>query len=159
MKINIRKAVKSDSKVILELIQELANFEKEPDAVEVTEAELLRDGFGENPLFEAILAEKDDKVVGMALYYYRYSTWKGKSMHLEDLIVFEAYRKQQIGTTLYKAFLTEAHKQKVRRAEWAVLDWNTPARDFYKNSGAIILSDWEVVQMERKGIESYVLKS
>ncbi len=159
MGIKIRKAVKSDVKSIMNLIQALADFENESDAVEITEEELLRDGFKENALFDVLLAEVADKVVGMAFYYFRYSTWKGKSIHLEDLIVFEEYRKQKVGTALYTAFLEEAKKEEVRRVEWAVLDWNTPARDFYKSSGATILSEWEVVQMDRQAVLNYLKKA
>lgn len=156
MKFTIRKAIKQDAPEILGLIQHLADFEKEPDAVVVTVEDIQRDGFGENPLFQTIVAEKNNEVVGMALYYYRFSTWKGKTMHLEDLIIFEHMRKQNIGTALYDAFLKEAYKEKVRRAEWVVLDWNTPARDFYMNSGAKILDGWETVQMDEEGIKNYI---
>ena len=92
MKISIRKAIKSDAGSILDLIQHLADFENEPDEVEVTKEDIERDGFGPNPLFNAFVAEVDNEVVGMALYYYRYSTWKEKTIHLEDLIVREDMR-------------------------------------------------------------------
>ena len=130
---HIRKGEKKDMKAVLELIQELATFEKEPDAVEVTIADLERDGFGENPLFYAFVAEVDDEIVGIALYYYRYSTWKGKTIHLEDLIVKEKMRGSGIGFALYSEIIAQGKKDNVRRIEWAVLDWNTPAIDFYKN--------------------------
>lgn len=152
----IRKAEEKDAQDILKLIQHLAEFEREPDAVEVTLEEIINDGFGENPLFQTIVAEKDNKVVGMALYYYRYSTWKGKTIHLEDLIVYENMRKQNIGTALYNAVLQQAHEENVRRVEWVVLDWNTPARNFYLNSGAKILDGWETVQMDKEGLKHYV---
>lgn len=155
----IRKAIKEDSKAILELIQDLADFEKEPEAVVVSIDEIEHDGFGENPLFQTFIAEIDGKVVGMALYYYRYSTWKGKTIHLEDLIVFKNYRKQNIGRALYDAVLQQASKEKVRRVEWNVLDWNTPARDFYTNTGAKILKGWEVVQMDEEGLIAYINNS
>ena len=159
MNFNIRKAKKEDAKVILELIQHLADFEKEPEAVVVTIEEIEKDGFGKHPLFQTLIAEVDKKVVGMALYYYRYSTWKGKTIHLEDLIVFENYRKQNIGRSLYDAVLQQAYDEKVRRVEWNVLDWNTPARDFYINTGAQILKGWEVVQMDEKGLILYINNS
>jgi GNAT superfamily N-acetyltransferase len=154
----IRKARKKDAPDILKLIQHLANFEKEPEAVEVTLNDIETDGFGNNPLFQTLLAEKDNKIVGMALYYYRYSTWKGKTIHLEDLIVYENMRKQNIGNALYKAVLQQAHKENVRRVEWVVLDWNTPARNFYLNSGAKILNGWETVQMDKEGLKNYISK-
>lgn len=159
MNFTIRKAIKEDSKAILELIQHLADFEKEPEAVVVSIDEIKHDGFGENPLFQTFIAEIDGKVVGMALYYYRYSTWKGKTIHLEDLIVFKNYRKQNIGRALYDAVLQQASKEKVRRVEWNVLDWNTPARDFYINTGAKILKGWEVVQMDEEGLIAYINNS
>ena len=159
MNFTIRKAKKEDAESILELIQHLADFEKEPEAVVVTVEEIEQDGFGQQPLFQTLIAEIDKKVVGMALYYYRYSTWKGKTIHLEDLIVFESYRKQNIGRALYDKVLQQAYKEKVRRVEWNVLDWNTPARDFYINTGAQILKGWEVVQMDKEGLIAYINNS
>jgi len=158
MSFTIRKAEKKDAQSILDLIKHLAAFEKEPEAVEVTLEEIKNDGFGDQPLFQTLLAEKEGKIVGMALYYYRYSTWKGKTIHLEDLIVYENMRKQNIGTALYDAVLEQAYIENVRRVEWVVLDWNTPARNFYINSGAKILEGWETVQMDRKGLKKYILK-
>lgn len=98
----IRKGTKEDVSSILSLITELAVFEKEPDAVVVTEADLLRDGFSENPLYYTFIAEENGEVIGIALYYYRYSTWKGKTIHLEDLIVRENKRGNRAGFALYK---------------------------------------------------------
>lgn len=159
MNFTIRKAIKKDASNILALIQHLADFEKEPEAVVVTVKEIENDGFGEHPLFQTFIAEVDGKVIGMALYYYRYSTWKGKTIHLEDLIVFENYRKRKIGAALYDAVLQQAYKEKVRRVEWNVLDWNTPARDFYINTGAEILKGWEVVQMDEVALKKYIALS
>jgi len=156
MNFTIRKAIKKDASDILALIQHLADFEKEPEAVVITAADIENDGFGEQPLFQTFIAEVDGKVVGMALYYYRYSTWKGKTIHLEDLIVFENYRKLNIGSALYNAVLQQAYKEKVRRVEWNVLDWNTPARDFYIKTGADILKGWEVVQMDENSLKNYI---
>lgn len=158
MNLIIRKATNQDVSDILELIQHLADFENEPNAVEVTKEELLQDGFGENPLYKVFIAEVDGAVVGMALYYYRYSTWKGKTIHLEDLIVRAEMRKKGIGGALYEAVMQQAHKEGVRRVEWVVLDWNTPARDFYIASGAQILEGWETVQMDEQGLKTYISK-
>ncbi len=158
MNLIIRKATNQDVSDILGLIQHLADFENEPNAVEVTEEELLKDGFGENPLYKVFIAEVDGAVVGMALYYYRYSTWKGKTIHLEDLIVRAEMRKKGIGGALYEAVMQQAHKEGVRRVEWVVLDWNTPARDFYIASGAQILEGWETVQMDEQGLKTYISK-
>jgi len=141
---------------VLRLIQELADFEKEPDAVELSLSELENDGFSTPKRFDCLLAEMDQKVVGMALYYPRYSTWKGATLHLEDLIVSNAYRGKGVGTALYSAFLAEAKKQNVRRVEWVVLDWNTPAIKFYESSGAKVLQDWKTVQMDQETINKYI---
>lgn len=156
MEITIRKAINTDTSAIVGLIQHLADFENESDAVEVTIKDIERDGFGEHPLFQVFVAEIDSEVVGMALYYYRYSTWKGKTIHLEDLIVREDMRKKNIGGLLYNAVMKQAFDEKVRRVEWVVLDWNTPARNFYLNSGAKILEGWETVQMDEEGLKKYV---
>ena len=152
----IRKATKNDMPSVLELIQELATFEKEPDAVVVTVDDLVRDGFSENPLFQCFVAEVDGEIIGMALYYYRYSTWKGKTIHLEDLIVKESKRGTGAGFALYKEIIKQGKAENVRRIEWNVLDWNTPAIDFYEKSGAKVLSDWRVVHMDDKGIEQFL---
>ena len=152
----IRKATKNDMPSVLELIQELATFEKEPDAVVVTVDDLVRDGFSENPLFQCFVAEVDGEIIGMALYYYRYSTWKGKTIHLEDLIVKENKRGTGAGFALYKEIIKQGKAENVRRIEWNVLDWNTPAIDFYEKSGAKVLGDWRVVHMDDKGIERFL---
>ena len=152
----IRKATKNDMPSVLELIQELATFEKEPDAVVVTVDDLVRDGFSENPLFQCFVAEVDNEIIGMALYYYRFSTWKGKTIHLEDLIVKENKRGTGVGFALYKEIIKQGKAENVRRIEWNVLDWNTPAIDFYEKSGAKVLGDWRVVHMDDKGIEQFL---
>jgi GNAT superfamily N-acetyltransferase len=154
----IRKGEKKDMPAVLELIQELAIFEKEPDAVVVTVADLERDGFGEKPLFYTFIAELEGNIVGMALYYYRYSTWKGKTIHLEDLIIKEEMRGSGLGFALYSEIIAQGKKDKVRRIEWNVLDWNTPAIDFYIKSGAKVLDDWRVAQMDEKGINEFLSK-
>ncbi|GGC89910.1 N-acetyltransferase [Flavobacterium lutivivi] len=152
----IRKGEKNDMKAVLDLIRELAVFEKEPDAVVVTVEDLERDGFSENPLFHTFVAKINNEIVGVALYYYRYSTWKGKTIHLEDLIVKEKMRGSGIGFALYSKIIEQGKKDKVRRIEWAVLDWNTPAIDFYKKSGAKVLDDWRVAQMDENGINEFL---
>ena len=154
----IRKGTSSDMKSVLALIKELAIYEKEPQAVVVTEADLIRDGFGENPLFYTFVAEVNGKIIGMALYYYRYSTWKGKTIHLEDLIVNENIRGTGAGFALYKEIIKQGKADNVRRIEWNVLDWNTPAIDFYTKSGANVLSDWRVVHMDEQGINDFLNK-
>ena len=153
---NIRKGTKADMQAVLDLIRELAVFEKEPDAVVVTVADLERDGFGENPLFYTFVAEVDGEIVGMALYYYRYSTWKGRTIHLEDLIIKEKMRGTGLGSALYTKIIEQGKADNVRRIEWNVLDWNTPAVEFYKKSGAKVLEDWRVVQMDEQGINEFL---
>ncbi len=143
-------------KAVLGLIQELADFEKESDAVVVTVEDLVRDGFGPSPLFDVFVAEVEKDIVGIALYYYRYSTWKGKTIHLEDLIVKEEMRGTGLGYALYSEVIKQGKKDNVRRIEWNVLDWNTPAVEFYKKSGAKILDDWRVAQMDEAAINYFV---
>lgn len=160
---NIRKGNPEDMESVLGLIQELAIFEKEPEAVVITVEDLVRDGFGEKPLFHVFVAEIEDEssnkeIVGIALYYYRYSTWKGKTIHLEDLIVKEKMRGTGLGSALYAEIMRQGKKDNVRRVEWNVLDWNTPAVKFYENSGAKILEEWRVVQMDEAGVDSFLEK-
>ena len=152
----IRKANQEDMPKVLELIQELATFEKEPNAVVVTVTDLIKDGFGKNILFHTFVAEVENEVIGIALYYYRYSTWKGKTIHLEDLIVKENSRGTGAGFALYSEIIRQGKRDNVKRIEWNVLDWNTPAIDFYIKTGAKILSDWDVVQMDEIGIDAFL---
>lgn len=152
---NIRKGTKEDMPAVLELITELAVFENEPEAVNITVDDLVRDGFGENPLFYTFVAEKEDEVIGMALFYHRYSTWQGKTIHLEDLVVKESMRGTGAGSALYKEVIKFAKAHGVRRVEWVVLDWNTHAIDFYKRSGATVFNDWLTVQMDEEGITKF----
>ena len=158
MNSTIRNAKKSDLPEILNLIKELAKFENEPDAVEVDIKELEEGGFGPKALFTCFVAEVNGKIEGMALVYFRYSTWKGRTVHLEDLIVREAMRGTGLGSALYKRVIEYAREQGVKRTEWVVLDWNTPAIDFYKRSGANVLTDWYTVQMDEKGMENFLEK-
>lgn len=153
---HIRKATLSDIPVILELIKELAVFEKEPDAVVVTEKDLEQYGFSNNPLFGCFVAEVNGEVIGMALYYYRFSTWKGKTIHLEDLIVRENKRGTGAGWALYQEIIKQGKRDGVRRLEWNVLDWNIHAIDFYEKSGAKVLKDWRVVQMDESAIDTFL---
>ena len=153
----IRKGTQSDMPAVLNLIKELAIFEKEPDAVVITVDDLLRDGFGESPLFHTFVAEVDNQIIGTALYYYRYSTWKGRTIHLEDLIVKEDKRGSGAGFALYSEVIRQGKRDNVRRIEWNVLDWNTPAIEFYEKSGAKILNDWLVAQMDETAISNFLM--
>ncbi len=143
---------------VLQLITELAIFEKEPDAVVVTVDDLVRDGFSDAPLFHTFIAEAGGEILGMALFYYRFSTWKGRTIHLEDLVVTEKMRGSGVGFALYSEIIRQGHRDGVRRIEWNVLDWNTPAIDFYKKTGATVLEDWLVAQMDENGIAAFVEK-
>ncbi len=152
----IRKGKKKDMPSVLKLIKELATFEKEPNAVEVLLEDLEKDGFCNKPLFKTYVAEINNKIVGMALFYPRYSTWKGVTIHLEDLIVSKEMRGLNIGSALYKKVLRYALKKNVRRVEWVVLDWNKPAIDFYEKSGATVLRDWDTAQITKEQIANYL---
>jgi ribosomal protein S18 acetylase RimI-like enzyme len=137
---------------VLRLIKELAKFENEPEAVEVTVENLINSGFKKKPAFKVYVAEKEERIVGMALFYERYSTWKGKAIHLEDLIVEEEFRGKGIGNALYTEVLKYAYKNNFKRVAWEVLDWNTPAIDFYESTGAKLLKEWRVVHMDEKSL-------
>lgn len=142
MEINIRKGKKEDCGQVLELIVELAVYEKEPDAVEVTLAQLEEDGFGKDPAYQLLVGELDGEIKGIALYYEKYSTWKGRALYLEDLIVTQSARGKGLGLALFKAVIREAYERSSGRMEWQVLDWNQPAIDFYKDFGASIEEEW-----------------
>jgi len=156
MSFKIKKGEITDMPSVLKLIQELAHFEKEPEAVIVTVEDLEKDGFGTMPLFKTFVAELDNEIVGMALFYPRYSTWKGPTIHLEDLIVTKSKRGLNIGSALYNKVIEYGFNKGVKRIEWVVLDWNTPAIEFYKKTGAIVLDDWNTAQMNEEGIKSYL---
>ncbi|RWW93767.1 GNAT family N-acetyltransferase [Flavobacterium cerinum] len=153
----IRKGQKEDMPAVLDLIKELATFEKEPNAVAITVDELIKEGFGDMPLFHTFVAEVDGEIIGTALFYYRFSTWKGKTIHLEDLIVKQEKRGTGAGSALYKEVIRFAKQDGVRRVEWVVLNWNTHAINFYERSGATILQDWLTVQMDEEGITKFTL--
>jgi len=159
MTYTIRKAIKTDMPQVLALIKELAAFEREPDAVEVTLEELEEEGFGQEPFFICFVAEMQEEIVGIALVYYRFSTWKGRSIHLEDLIVKESFRKYGIGKALYSQVLKFAREQGIRRVEWVVLKWNTNAIEFYEKTGAQILKEWHIAQIDDKSIDEFLKKS
>ena len=154
----IRKAKANDMVSVLDLIKELAEFEREPKSVILNVSDLINDGFCNNPKFRCIVAEIKNEVVGMALFYDRYSTWKGRTLHLEDLIVKKAFRGKGVGKKLYKKFIKIAKEEDVMRAEWVALDWNVNAIKFYKNSGAKVLSDWKTIQIDKKSINNYLIK-
>ncbi len=156
MDLSIRKAIPEDMPAVYELIQELAHFENEPDAVEITVDDLISDGFKAVPEFEVFVAELGDTVVGIALYYRRYSTWKGCSLHLEDLIVSKDFRGRGIGRALYKQVIKTAYETGINRLEWEVLDWNQNAIDFYLSSGADMLENWNICQMTKANMKKFL---
>ncbi len=158
MDLKLRGSEKKDMNSVLKLIIELAIFERKPDAVKITEEELIRDGFGKSPSFQVFVAELDGEIVGMALFYQRYSTWTGKSIHLEDLVVSKNYRGKGIGSKLYEKVLYYAFENNFKRVAWEVLNWNKVAIDFYKSTGAVIFEEWRVAQMDELGLNEFVSK-
>ena len=152
----LRPGEKKDAQAILNLITELAVFEKLPNEVEITVDDLIKDGFSSNPKFKTFVAEEKGIIIGMALFYERYSTWKGPSIHLEDLMVTKSSRGIGAGKALYTAVLKHATDTGCKRVAWDVLDWNTNAINFYESTGAKILEDWRVVHMNENGLKSFI---
>ncbi len=142
MDIQIRRAVKADCKRLLELIHELAVYEKAPEEVTVTLEHFEQSGFGEKPVWWAFVAEIDGKVQGFALYYIRYSTWKGQCLYLEDFLVTEALRGHGAGRLLFDRVIEEATSLGMKRMVWQVLEWKTPAINFYKKYNATLDPEW-----------------
>lgn len=153
MAITLRKATKQDIGTIYALIKELAVYERAPLEVTVTLADLENDGFGEHPIFEVILAEENNTVLGMAFYFYSYSTWKGKCIYLEDIIVTEASRGNGIGKLLFDAVVKKAGEIDAKRLQWQVLDWNEPAINFYKKYNASLDSTWLTCRLTSEQIK------
>lgn len=148
MATTIRPAVPEDVPQILEFIRALAAYEREPDAVTATEENLLRDGFGPNPFFSCLMAEHDGAPAGFALYFFSYSTWLGRpGVYLEDLFVYPELRGRGIGKALLQRVAAIAVENDCPRLGWEVLDWNTPAIDFYRAMGAEFLDSWRNVRV------------
>ncbi|UAY57211.1 GNAT family N-acetyltransferase [Arachidicoccus terrestris] len=144
MKTIIRKAVKEDCPQMMELVKELALFEKAPEEVTVDLQHFEDSGFGAHPVWWSLVIadEASGKLIGMALYYIRYSTWKGQRLYLEDLIVSEQHRGRGLGKALFDALLDIAKNEGFRGMVWQALDWNTPALDFYRKYGARLDNEW-----------------
>src|SRR6478672_227732 len=144
----IRRATQEDCKAMMELIHELAAFEKAPEQVTVSYDHFVKSGFGERPVWWAFVAEQEDQVIGFALYYIRYSTWKGQRLYLEDLLVTEKMRGKGIGSLLFDRLLEECRDKKFSGMMWQVLDWNEPAINFYKKYNAHLDGEWINCSME-----------
>ena len=140
--IKIRRGVEKDLPEVLALVKELAVYERAPNGVEVTLQEMQNWGFGKDKIFEFFVAENENKIVGISLYYYKYSTWKGKCLFLEDIIVTEEFRRYGLGSKLFNEVARVAKQQKVRRMEWQVLEWNESALNFYKKYNSHLDDEW-----------------
>jgi N-acetylglutamate synthase-like GNAT family acetyltransferase len=150
----IRKGRSADLPAVLQLIRELAAYEKAPAEVEVTLAEMHEWGFGRQKVYDFFVVEKQGHVVAVAVYYFKYSTWKGKCLFLEDLIVTEAERCNGYGTLLMKEILRVANEEKLRRVEWQVLHWNEPAISFYKKFNATFDDEWLNCRLIPSGVKA-----
>ena len=155
MHINLRKANESDIPAVIHLIKELALYEKAPQEVTITEEDLKKDGFGNNPVFEIILAENKNEIVGMAFFYISYSTWKGKCIYLEDIIVKQAFRGNKIGKQLFESVIVKAKEIGAKRMQWQVLEWNTPAINFYKKYNAGLDQTWVNGRLTEQQIKQF----
>lgn len=142
MNFSVRKATKNDLPDVLSLIKELALYENAPKEVTITLKDLENDGFGEHPIYWILLAECENTIIGMSFYYIRYSTWKGKTLYLEDLVVKEEYRGNKVGEALFDATIIAAKEINAKLMTWQVLDWNEPAINFYKKFNAEMDREW-----------------
>ena len=156
--VEIRPAIAADISSILQLIRGLAEYERAAGEVAITEADLLRDGFGERPLYECLIAEADSTPVGLALFFPIYSTWKGPSIHLEDLFVLPSARGLGIGKALLKRVAAIAGERGCARLQWDVLDWNQPAIDFYQSLGAVFMTEWRIMRVTGEALQSLAQK-
>ena len=154
----IREARLADCSRILELINELAVYERAPEEVTVTLAEFEDAGFGQKPVWKAFVAELDETIVGFALYYVRYSTWKGCRLYLEDFIVTDSHRGKGIGKQLFDTIVLEAHEKGFNGMTWQVLDWNEPALNFYKKYEAVVEAGWLNGSLSKQQLASYYEK-
>lgn len=148
----IRNGRKDDVPQVLELVKELAAYERAPDEVTNTVAMMEADGFGPQPVYGMYVAEKNGRIVGLSLYYYRYSTWKGKRLYLEDIVVTRTERDKGIGKRLFLRTMEHALQENCTGMTWQVLDWNEPAINFYKKYGARFDEGWMNCNLEREGI-------
>lgn len=157
MSIEIRRGTIEDLPQLMALVKELAEFERAPQEVTNTLLEMERDGFGENRIFKFFVAEAPEGIIGIALYYTAYSTWKGPTLYLEDLVVTERMRRSGIGKKLFNAVAQEAKETGAKRFAWQVLNWNEPAIAFYKKIGATLDSEWINCRMTEEQIQNYTV--
>lgn len=146
--VTVRKATQHDCSRMLELVHELAVFERAPHEVTVTMEHFIESGFGNTPVWWGFVAEAEGLIIGFALYYVRYSTWKGCKMYLEDILVTEEWRGKGVGTLLMNALITEAKEKGLRGITWQVLNWNEPAINFYKKYNARFDEEWTNVLLD-----------
>lgn len=159
MEVIIREGQIKDCKETLRLIKELAEFEKALDEVTLTIEELEEDGFGPSPKYRLLVAEYNEEIVGIALFYYKYSTWKGKCVYLDDIIVTEKFRNKGIGSKLFKAVVFESKRYNAKRMEWQVLDWNKQAINFYKKYHAVLNQEWVNGKLTFEQFEQFLPKN
>ena len=155
MKVTVRKGTKKDIPAVLGLIRELALFEKAPLEVTNTEADMERDGFGEQPVFRMLVAESEDLVIGMAIYFVKYSTWKGKGVYLDDIVVSEAFRGRGAGGKLFDAVIEDCKKIGAKQLHWQVLDWNETAIQFYKKYEPSFDDEWINCKLTEQQIKDF----
>ena len=153
MKIKIRRGEKKDLPEVLKLIKELADYENALEEVTITLEDLEKDGFESNPCYWFLIAEDKNQIIGLSFYFFRYSTWKGKFLFLEDFVIKENYRRSGIGSKLFEETVKICHDLKLNGMTWQVLDWNTPAIDFYKKYHANISASWLNGKLTKKQID------
>lgn len=156
LEITIRTATAEDVGAMWRLVHELATFEREPQEVITSPVSMLCDGFGTNPIYEAFVAALEDgTIVGTAIYFYTYSTWKGRTMYLDDIVITESYRRLGIGGLLFDAIIAKAKAEKVQRLSWQVLDWNAPAIAMYEKLGAEFLDEWITCRLTYEQLQAF----
>ncbi|HEX9649066.1 MAG TPA: GNAT family N-acetyltransferase [Cyclobacteriaceae bacterium] len=155
MGIKIREGKKEDLPKTLELVKELAAYEKALDEVENTVEMMERDGFGDNPVFGMYVAERVNQIIGVAIYYFRYSTWKGKKLYLEDMVITEEERGKGVGKLLFERVVKKAQEEQCTGMSWQVLDWNGPAIKFYEKYNATFDGQWLNCNFDRKQLANF----
>jgi GNAT superfamily N-acetyltransferase len=156
MEVIIRPGCQQDISAVYALIKELAEYERAPDEVTNTVEDMIADGFGDHPCYSLLVAEVNGEIAGMAIYFVKYSTWKGKGIYLDDIIVTGKYRRRGIGTRLFKEVIRQAARMNARTLHWQVLDWNTPAIEFYKKYSCSIEDNWLDCKLTAEQITQYL---